>query len=70
MCIPDISACTPFLTYARHVVIQPANLHERILTYLPEPGDSYHFWRVSEGVTGSPMEAFDLRDRYMEGRIF
>jgi cytochrome c oxidase cbb3-type subunit I/II len=46
--------------YARHVVTQPANLHERILTYLPEPGDAYHFWRVSEGVTGTAMPPWKL----------
>lgn len=46
--------------YARHVVTQPANLHERITTYLPEPGDPYHFWRVSEGVPGTAMPPWKL----------
>ena len=41
--------------YARHVITQPANLHMRIKTYMPKPGDSYHFWRVSEGVPGTDM---------------
>lgn len=46
--------------YARHVVTQPANLHERILTYMPEPGDAYHFWRISEGVPGTAMPSWKL----------
>ena len=46
--------------YARHVITQPANLHERISTYLPEPGDPYHFWRVSEGVPGTAMPTWKL----------
>ncbi|NJD53650.1 MAG: c-type cytochrome [Candidatus Methanoperedens sp.] len=46
--------------YARHVITQPANLHERIRTYLPEPGDAYHFWRVSEGVPGTAMPPWKL----------
>jgi cytochrome c oxidase cbb3-type subunit I/II len=46
--------------YARHVVTQPANLHERILTYQPEPGDPYHFWRVSEGVPGTAMPTWKI----------
>lgn len=46
--------------YARHVVTQPANLHERILSYMPEPGDPYHFWRVSEGVPGTAMPSWKL----------
>ena len=44
-------------SYARHVVTQPANLHERIATF---PGDSYHIWRVSEGVPGTAMPAWRL----------
>ncbi len=43
--------------YARHVVTQPANLHERIATF---PGDNYHIWRVSEGVPGTAMPAWKL----------
>lgn len=46
--------------YARHLVTQPANLHERIMTYIPEPGDAYHFWRVSEGVSGTAMPPWRL----------
>lgn len=46
--------------YARHVVTQPANLHERITGYMPEPGDPYHFWRVSEGVPGTAMPTWKL----------
>jgi cytochrome c oxidase cbb3-type subunit I/II len=44
-------------SYARHVVTQPANLHERIATY---PGDNYHIWRVTEGVPGTAMPAWGL----------
>jgi cytochrome c oxidase cbb3-type subunit I/II len=44
-------------TYARHVVTQPANLHERIATF---PGDNYHIWRVTEGVPGTAMPAWGL----------
>jgi cytochrome c oxidase cbb3-type subunit I/II len=43
--------------YARHVVTQPANLHERIATF---PGDSYDIWRISGGVPGTAMPAWDL----------
>jgi cytochrome c oxidase cbb3-type subunit I/II len=43
--------------YARHVVTQPANLHERIATF---PSDSYHIWRVTEGVPGTAMPAWGL----------
>jgi cytochrome c oxidase cbb3-type subunit I/II len=43
--------------YARHVVTQPANLHERIATF---PGDNYHIWRVTEGVSGTAMPAWGL----------
>jgi cytochrome c oxidase cbb3-type subunit I/II len=43
--------------YARHVVTQPANLHERISTFA---GDFYHIWRVSEGVPGTAMPAWKL----------
>jgi cytochrome c oxidase cbb3-type subunit I/II len=43
--------------YARHVVTQPANLHERIATFA---GDFYHIWRVSEGVPGTAMPAWKL----------
>jgi cytochrome c oxidase cbb3-type subunit I/II len=43
--------------YARHVVTQPANLHERIATF---PGDNYHIWRISEGVPGTAMPAWHL----------
>jgi cytochrome c oxidase cbb3-type subunit I/II len=43
--------------YARHVVTQPANLHERIASF---PGDAYHIWRVSEGVPGTAMPAWHL----------
>ena len=43
--------------YARHVVTQPANLHERISTF---PGDYYHIWRVTEGVPGTAMPAWGL----------
>ncbi|HVO85529.1 MAG TPA: cbb3-type cytochrome c oxidase subunit II [Candidatus Eisenbacteria bacterium] len=43
--------------YARHVVTQPANLHERISTF---PGEDYHLWRVSEGVPGTAMPAWHL----------
>jgi cytochrome c oxidase cbb3-type subunit I/II len=38
--------------YARQVLTRPANLHERITHF---PNDSYHFWRVSEGVPGTHM---------------
>jgi cytochrome c oxidase cbb3-type subunit I/II len=44
-------------SYARHVVTQPANLHERIATF---PGDNYHIWRVTEGVPGTAMPAWGL----------
>jgi cytochrome c oxidase cbb3-type subunit I/II len=43
--------------YARHVVTQPANLHERIATF---PGDNYHIWRVTQGVPGTAMPAWGL----------
>ncbi len=43
--------------YARHVVTQPANLHERISTF---PGDYYHIWRVTEGVPGTAMPTWGL----------
>jgi cytochrome c oxidase cbb3-type subunit I/II len=43
--------------YARHVVTQPANLHERIATF---PGDFYHLWRVTEGVPGTAMPQWGL----------
>jgi cytochrome c oxidase cbb3-type subunit I/II len=43
--------------YARHVVTQPANLHDRISTFA---GDFYHIWRVSEGVPGTAMPAWKL----------
>ena len=43
--------------YARHVVTQPANLHERIATF---PGDYYHIWRVAGGVPGTAMPAWGL----------
>jgi cytochrome c oxidase cbb3-type subunit I/II len=43
--------------YARHVVTQPANLNERISTF---PGDSYHIWRVTEGVPGTAMPSWGL----------
>ncbi len=43
--------------YARHVVTQPANLHERIATF---SGDNYHIWRVTEGVPGTAMPAWGL----------
>lgn len=43
--------------YARHVVTQPANLHERIATFT---GDSYHIWRVTEGVPGTAMPSWGL----------
>ena len=43
--------------YARHVVTQPANLHERIATFA---GDYYHIWRVSEGVPGTAMPSWKL----------
>ena len=43
--------------YARHVVTQPANLHERISTY---SGDYYHIWRVTGGVPGTAMPAWGL----------
>jgi cbb3-type cytochrome c oxidase subunit I/cbb3-type cytochrome c oxidase subunit II len=38
--------------YARQTLAHPANLHERISNF---PSDSYHFWRVSEGVPGTAM---------------
>jgi cytochrome c oxidase cbb3-type subunit I/II len=43
--------------YARHVVTQPANLNERISTF---PGDNYDIWRISGGVPGTAMPAWDL----------
>ena len=43
--------------YARHVVTQPANLHEPIATF---PGDNYHIWRVTQGVPGTAMPAWGL----------
>lgn len=43
--------------YARHVVTQPANLHERISTY---PGIYFDLWRVSEGVPGTAMPSWKL----------
>jgi cytochrome c oxidase cbb3-type subunit I/II len=43
--------------YARHVVTQPANLHERIATF---QNNAYHIWRVSEGVPGTAMPAWAL----------
>lgn len=43
--------------YARHVVTQPANLHERLASF---PGDDYDIWRVSEGVPGTAMPAWHL----------
>jgi cytochrome c oxidase cbb3-type subunit I/II len=43
--------------YARHVVTQPANLHERLSSF---PGDSYDIWRVSEGVPGTAMPPWHL----------
>jgi cytochrome c oxidase cbb3-type subunit I/II len=41
-------------TYARQTVAHPANLHERISNF-PEPADTYHNWRVNEGVPGTAM---------------
>jgi cytochrome c oxidase cbb3-type subunit I/II len=42
-------------SYARQTLARPANLHERI-TNFPEPNpDSFHFWRVHEGVPGTAM---------------
>jgi cytochrome c oxidase cbb3-type subunit I/II len=43
--------------YARHLVTQPANLNARISTF---PGDYYHIWRVSEGVSGTAMPTWKL----------
>ena len=43
--------------YARHTLTRPANLNERIRNY---PGAYYHFWRVSEGVSGTAMPAWKL----------
>jgi cytochrome c oxidase cbb3-type subunit I/II len=53
-------------SYARHVVTQPANLHERIATF---PGDSYHIWRVTEGVPGTAMPAWGLSLNATEIRL-
>jgi cytochrome c oxidase cbb3-type subunit I/II len=52
--------------YARHVVTQPANLHERIATF---PGDNYHVWRVTEGVPGTAMPAWGLSLNSTEIRL-
>jgi cytochrome c oxidase cbb3-type subunit I/II len=52
--------------YARHVVTQPANLHERIATF---PGDNYDIWRVSEGVPGTAMPAWGLTLNGTEVRL-
>ena len=52
--------------YARHVVTQPANLHERIATF---PGDSYDIWRVSGGVPGTAMPAWALSLNATEIRL-
>ncbi len=52
--------------YARHVVTQPANLHERIATF---PGDSYDIWRVSGGVPGTAMPAWGLSLNSTEIRL-
>ncbi len=41
-------------TYARQTLAHPANLNERISNF-PDPADAYHFWRVSEGVSGTAM---------------
>jgi cytochrome c oxidase cbb3-type subunit I/II len=41
-------------TYAREALTVPANLHERISRY-PPPPDTFHFWRISEGVPGTKM---------------
>jgi cytochrome c oxidase cbb3-type subunit I/II len=38
--------------YARQTLTHPANLNERISNF---PSESYHFWRVSEGVPGTAM---------------
>lgn len=40
--------------YARQTVTHPANLNDRI-TNFPEPSDTYHNWRVNEGVPGTAM---------------
>jgi cytochrome c oxidase cbb3-type subunit I/II len=40
--------------YAREALARPANIHERIINY-PIPQDTFHFWRVSEGVPGTMM---------------
>lgn len=40
--------------YARQTIAHPANLHERISNF-PKPQDSYHNWRVHEGVPGTVM---------------
>jgi cytochrome c oxidase cbb3-type subunit I/II len=52
--------------YARHVVTQPANLHERIATF---PEDSYDIWRVSGGVPGTAMPAWGLTLNSTEVRL-
>ncbi len=41
-------------SYARQTLTHPANLNERISNF-PDPGDAYHFWRVSEGIAGTAM---------------
>jgi cytochrome c oxidase cbb3-type subunit I/II len=40
--------------YARNIITRPANLNERISNY-PQPVDTYHFWRVANGVPGTGM---------------
>lgn len=40
--------------YARQTLAHPANLNDRINNF-PTPEDSYHNWRVSEGVPGTAM---------------
>lgn len=43
--------------YARALVVRPANIVERVRNY---PSDTFHFWRVSEGVPGTGMPPWHL----------
>ena len=63
LCLPCHGcAGNGFGTYARHVVTQPANLHERLSTYfVGQAGEAYHIWRVSGGVPGTDMPNWGLR---------
>lgn len=46
--------------YARQTIDRPANLNERIVNFPQVNPDSFHFWRVHEGVPGTAMPPWGL----------